>query len=180
MTTTDPSKVKFHISETFLSLEGEGPFIGRPMLFLRFYGCNLTCPGFGGGTPTYNPANSLETLEVSSIGCDSAYAWHPKYKNLRRTLTLDQLHEEIVGKLPNGKWHYEHNYGGRQNIYDDNVVLCLTGGEPLMHQTSIKHMFEDPRFQQGLEVSYLAAQILRYALVQSFLTLVKRTSAVLC
>lgn len=155
MTTTVPSKVKYHISETFLSLEGEGPFIGRPMLFLRFFGCNLTCPGFGGGTPTYKSATSLETLEVSSIGCDSAYAWHPKYKNLRRTLNIDELHAEIISYLPNGNWMYSVGAKpGRHEVYNENVVFCLTGGEPLMHQPAIVNMFKDERFQEGLEILF--------------------------
>jgi len=31
------------ISEIFLSYQGEGPFSGSRQLFIRFYGCNLSC-----------------------------------------------------------------------------------------------------------------------------------------
>ena len=31
------------VSETFLSIQGEGPMQGRPAFFIRLAGCNLTC-----------------------------------------------------------------------------------------------------------------------------------------
>ena len=36
--------MKFKISEIFESIQGEGPHIGTPSLFIRFFGCNLRCP----------------------------------------------------------------------------------------------------------------------------------------
>lgn len=34
----------YRINEIFYSLQGEGFFTGTPSLFIRFAGCNLTCP----------------------------------------------------------------------------------------------------------------------------------------
>jgi organic radical activating enzyme len=39
------SKIK--IAELFYSIQGEGRFMGVPSIFLRTYGCNFTCAGFG-------------------------------------------------------------------------------------------------------------------------------------
>ena len=44
------------INEIFHSIQGEGPSVGIPAIFLRLGGCNLKCKW-----------------------CDTKYAWHPKY-----------------------------------------------------------------------------------------------------
>ena len=39
--------MKLKVSELFYSAQGEGRFVGVPSVFLRTYGCNFTCSGFG-------------------------------------------------------------------------------------------------------------------------------------
>ena len=38
---------KLRYSEMFYSVQGEGKFVGVPSVFLRLFGCNFECPGFG-------------------------------------------------------------------------------------------------------------------------------------
>jgi 7-carboxy-7-deazaguanine synthase len=38
---------KLKVSELFYSLQGEGLYLGTPSIFLRLFGCNFTCSGFG-------------------------------------------------------------------------------------------------------------------------------------
>ena len=38
---------KLRHSEMFYSIQGEGKFVGVPSVFLRLFGCNFECPGFG-------------------------------------------------------------------------------------------------------------------------------------
>ncbi len=35
--------MKARISEIFESIQGEGPYQGRPQVFVRFFGCNISC-----------------------------------------------------------------------------------------------------------------------------------------
>lgn len=42
---------KLRVSEIYLSIQGEGPRVGAPTVFIRFAGCNLRCPGWPCDTP---------------------------------------------------------------------------------------------------------------------------------
>jgi len=70
------------ISEIFYSIQGEGKLSGRPSLFIRVGGCNLTCPGF------------------SNHGCDSFYAVDKKYKSSWNMMSVNELIIEIEQYYP--------------------------------------------------------------------------------
>jgi 7-carboxy-7-deazaguanine synthase len=55
------------IKDIFYSFQGEGPYIGVPQIFLRFYGCNIHCaycdePDFSHQKKNYTLAQVLEEL----------------------------------------------------------------------------------------------------------------------
>jgi organic radical activating enzyme len=121
------SKIK--IAELFYSIQGEGRYMGVPSVFLRTFGCNFRCAGFG--MPRGELSQEVETiasrlaefknykeLPLVSTGCDSYASWDPRFKDLSPMLTSDAIVDRIMEIIPHGEWHDEH--------------LVITGGEPLL------------------------------------------------
>jgi organic radical activating enzyme len=125
---------KLKISEIFYSAQGEGRFVGAPSVFLRTFGCNFKCAGFGlpRGQKTTEPDdiaktvhlyNKFEQLPLAKFGCDSYASWHPGFKHLSPSYTVEQAVDAMTNLLPNRRWLQPH--GG-------DVHLVITGGEPLL------------------------------------------------
>lgn len=140
--------MKIKVSEIFYSLQGEGRFVGVPSVFLRTYGCNFTCSGFGckpGETSTgadevaktvelYKDFNSLPLVDT---GCDSYASWHPAFKHLSPTYTTDELVTHMTDLTPNRHWVQENG---------NDVHLVITGGEPLLGwQRAYSELLSHPR-----------------------------------
>jgi organic radical activating enzyme len=124
------SKIK--IAELFYSIQGEGRYMGVPSVFLRTFGCNFRCAGFGmprgeasheatdiAATHTMIQAfKKYEELPLVSTGCDSYASWHPDFKDLSPMLESNAIVDRIMQILPHQRWEDEH--------------LVITGGEPLL------------------------------------------------
>jgi organic radical activating enzyme len=147
------SKIK--IAELFYSIQGEGRYMGVPSVFLRTFGCNFKCAGFGmprgeisieADDIAYTHANiesfmKYEELPLVKTGCDSYASWHPAFKDLSPMLTSDAIAERIMEILPHGKWRDEH--------------LVITGGEPLLGwQRSYEDLLNHPRMRKLKEITF--------------------------
>ena len=123
---------KLKIAELFYSIQGEGRYMGVPSVFLRTFGCNFKCAGFGmprgevsheatdlAATHTMIRAfEKYEDLPLVSTGCDSYASWHPDFKDLSPILETNAIVDRIMQILPHRRWEEEH--------------LVITGGEPLL------------------------------------------------
>ena len=101
--------------------------MGVPSIFLRTFGCNFTCGGFGmpkGELSVERDSIDAESfkeyksLPLVSTGCDSYASWDPRFKHLSPVLTTDTIVDSIMDILPHKRWMDEH--------------LVITGGEPLL------------------------------------------------
>lgn len=124
------SKIK--VSEIFYSAQGEGRFVGVPSVFLRTFGCNFTCGGFGmprGEVSKEREAinaklyTRYEDLPLVNTGCDSYASWDPKFKNLSPSLETHVIVEKMLLLTPTQNWQLKNG---------NDVHLVITGGEPLL------------------------------------------------
>jgi len=147
------SKIK--IAELFYSIQGEGRYMGVPSVFLRTFGCNFKCAGFGmprgklsdeaeeiGYThKLIKSFQKYEELPLVSTGCDSYASWHPDFKDLSPMLTTDAITDRIMEIIPHSEWQDEH--------------LVITGGEPLLGwQRAYPELLDHPKMAGLKEITF--------------------------
>ena len=143
---------KLKVSELFYSVQGEGRYMGVPSVFLRVFGCNFTCDGFG--MPRGEKSNErniiaeritefkqYRDLPLVHTGCDSYASWDPRFKDLSPMVETDGLAEAIVNLLPFKRWMREH--------------LVITGGEPLLGwQRAYPALLKHPKMEDLTEITF--------------------------
>jgi len=141
---------KIKISELFYSIQGEGRYMGVPSVFLRTFGCNFKCSGFGmpkgelsSEREQINPEDYKEygELPLVTTGCDSYASWDPRFKHLSPVRDIDSIVNSIMELLPFNEWRDEH--------------LVITGGEPLLGwQRAFPDLLSHPKMQGLKEITF--------------------------
>ncbi len=143
---------KIKLAELFYSIQGEGRYMGVPSVFMRTFGCNFKCAGFGmpkgESTNEVEPIasnvhlyKSYEDLPLVSTGCDSYASWHPAFKHLSPFYSPDEIAENIMKILPYHRWEEEH--------------LVITGGEPLLKWQNIyPDLLDHPKMRGLKEITF--------------------------
>jgi len=141
------SKIK--IAELFYSIQGEGRYMGVPSVFLRTFGCNFKCEGFG--MPRGEMSQEAINIDPTKYtdykmlplvtGCDSYASWDPRFKDLSPVLTSDAIADRIAEIIPHGEWRDEH--------------LVITGGEPLLGwQRAYPDLLDHPKMLDLKEITF--------------------------
>ncbi len=143
---------KIKVSELFYSIQGEGRYMGVPSVFLRTFGCNFTCSGFGMPRGEISrerddvAANitfyaEYRDLPLVSTGCDSYASWDPRFRDMSPLLDTGAIAQAIVDLLPNKQWGEEH--------------LVITGGEPLLGwQRAYPELLEHEQMRNLKELTF--------------------------
>lgn len=86
------------VVEIFKSIQGEGTLIGSPMVFIRLWGCNMTC-----------------------TWCDTRYSWAPEFKDLtkRQNYSPKDLAIFLLQTFSEITWF---NFtGGEPSLWDKDI-----------------------------------------------------------
>jgi organic radical activating enzyme len=152
--------MKLKVSELFYSAQGEGRFVGVPSVFLRTFGCNFKCAGFGmppgevsheatdiAATHTMiQPFAKFEDLPLVNTGCDSYASWHPDFKDLSPTIDTGKLVDQMLALTPNHKWVQDNG---------NDVHLVITGGEPLLGwQRTYEELISNPSMSDLRNITF--------------------------
>ena len=81
------------LCEIFHSIQGEGPNIGQPSIFIRFFGCNLACSW-----------------------CDTKYSWHPDHADFTERELPD-----IIQEIKDYKTRHIVFTGGEPSLFQDHI-----------------------------------------------------------
>jgi 7-carboxy-7-deazaguanine synthase len=132
------------VAEIFYSVQGEGIFAGVPSVFIRTFGCNFECRGFGlpQGEMTREPERiatiikaqreagkevSYDLLPLANSGCDSYASWHKDFKDLSPKMTLDEIVETTMHHVDS-----QRLFRDASGTNHEMPHIIITGGEPLL------------------------------------------------
>lgn len=110
--------MKIKISEIFYSIQGEGPNLGKPSVFIRFFGCNLQCHF-----------------------CDTKFTWHPDHADFTE-MTPEEISQKI-SKLVGANNHSPELLhliftGGEPSLFQKEIKAIKTTLEASLPSGGIK------------------------------------------
>lgn len=147
---------KFTYSEIFRSIEGEGPYTGKPTIYCRFSNCNFTCKGFNNPDNLDTESDKVLGFDPSKYnrvgdipvaiehGCDTVYSWSRRFRHMWQTVTTDELIDELEKLLPKnskGEPCWIHPTTGAEYMFS------ITGGEPTLLQKTLPDLIHHPRMK---------------------------------
>lgn len=121
---------ELEVHSIFYTIQGEGPFSGRPATFIRLAGCNLQCPGCD-----TNYTSERRLMPVSTIAEKARHLWtaptaplyvitggEPFRQNIAE-LVRDLMHEPCIVQVEtNG------TLAPPTDLHPDTVVVCSPKG----------------------------------------------------
>lgn len=127
------------VSEVYASVQGEGPRVGAPTIFVRFAGCNLRCPGWPCDTPhAIDPAlYRKEWRNIEPLDLYELVAGQPHYNTIQNIC--------LTGGEPFLQPHNELESFVQDLMEDGKTIECFSNGTleyPLWAAERIKFVMD--------------------------------------
>ncbi|MFH2069701.1 MAG: 7-carboxy-7-deazaguanine synthase QueE [Elusimicrobiota bacterium] len=107
------------VADVFFSFQGEGVYLGQPMVFIRFAGCNLICDYCD--TPERDMKVKHREMDARQLAAKTLKLWNKNISHIKKSL--------------------KPKYSRAVNKRIDFVpTVSLTGGEPLMYASFLMHL----------------------------------------
>jgi len=117
----DAPKDSLYVTSMFFTLQGEGPYAGMPALFIRLTKCNLTC----NFCDTF--FDDGEWMTFDQINAKAYHTIADYWNNKGQAVPL--------WAMPKGQGDKDHpDMVAAGPFYYPNIVLVMTGGEPLLQE----------------------------------------------
>ena len=173
---------KYRYSEIFgKTFQGEGKFTGISTNWVRWFGCNKTCSGFGNMGANRIPEESLyynfidtnavedvRDLPVEDKGCDSYYSWHRNFTHLAKQESAEKIVDHLVD--------VQKNSSNPQGLYIHPITgqdthLAFTGGESMMSQNGsadvLNEMLDRGNFPSNITIETNGTIALRQTFIDA-------------
>jgi 7-carboxy-7-deazaguanine synthase len=132
------------ITEKFFSLDGEGIYIGTPTIFIRFFGCNLSCPFCDTPFSIKKIDDTVQTVTIDSIVdyilsiplCKRVVftGGEPMLQVRKIQMIIDKLESIIEGKYD---YQVETNGTIYSNVLHSTIVYAIS---PKFHALDKKYI----------------------------------------
>ena len=86
-------------------------------------------------------------MPLANTGCDSYASWHPAFKHLSPSYSVEQSIDTMLDLTPNNKWVQDNG---------NDVHLVITGGEPLLSKETFRTLdwiIENPNPELELAIN---------------------------
>lgn len=115
------------VSELFYGLQGEGPSIGTPSVFVRLTGCNLQC-SWCDTLDVWKRGENYELEDLQIAICEIASA-----SSLREPFSFDKSDMQV---------DISDYAKGLQALDKGAVHVVITGGEPLLQDVEVEKLIK--------------------------------------
>lgn len=165
-------KEEFLVHSVFLSIQGEGPYIGIPAVFIRLAGCNLQCEFCDTAFDATRPPVTLQ--ELMQAVADTEKECLPTLAVITGGEPMMQAIAPLVAALKARGQQVQIETNG--SFHDAEVtdlkptIVCSPKGDKVAlspdHVTAWKYLVSaTDQFRDGIPVQYYRVPILREALI---------------